>query len=77
MTVLVGINSYTTYMLLNILSSAVKAKPMANIDFILTNERSLLLFFRRSSSLSIFFLCCLSNESPCASLRFSTANTIF
>lgn len=59
-------------MLLNILKSAVKAKPIANIDFILTSDRSLLLFFNLSSSLPIFFLCCLSRESPWASLRFST-----
>ena len=31
-----------TYILLNIESKAVNAKPMANIDFILTKDRSLL-----------------------------------
>lgn len=61
-----------TYMLLNMLKSAVNANPVANIDFILTNDRSRLLFFSFSSSRSIFFLCCLSNESPCVSLRRST-----
>lgn len=60
-------------MLLNMLSSAVKAKPVANIDFILTSDRSRLLFFSFSSSRSIFFLCDLSNESPWVSFRFSTA----
>lgn len=59
-------------MLLNMLSRAVKVNPMANIDFILTSDKSRLLFFSLSSSLSIFFFCCLSRESPWASLRFST-----
>lgn len=63
-------------MLLNILKSAVNAKPVANMDFILTNDKSRLLFLSFSSSLSIFFLCCLSSESPCVSLRFSTRNII-
>lgn len=65
-----------TYMLLNMLSKAVNAKPMANMDFILTRDRSLLLFFSLSSSRSIFFLCCLSKESPCASFLFSTKSEI-
>lgn len=56
------------------LRSAVKAKPVVNMLFIFTSDRSRLLFFSFSSSLSIFFLCCLSNESPWVSLRRSTAN---
>lgn len=63
-----------TYMLLNMLSKAVNAKPVASIDFILTIDKSRLLFFNFSSSLSIFFLCCLSNESPRVSFRFSTVD---
>lgn len=59
-------------MLLNMLSKAVNAKPDANIDFIFTNDKSRLLFLSFSSSRSIFFLCCLSNESPNVSFRFST-----
>lgn len=59
-------------MLLNIDSRAVNANPVANIDFILTNDRSRLLFFSFSSSLSIFFLCCLSNDSPWISFLLST-----
>ena len=39
---------------LSILRRAVKAKPIANIDFIFTKDRSLLLFFNFSSCLSIF-----------------------
>lgn len=61
-----------TYMLLNILSKAVNAKPVATIDFILTIDKSRLLFLSFSSSRSIFFLCCLSSESPRVSFRFST-----
>lgn len=61
-------------MLLNMLSNAVNANPVANIDFIFTNDKSRLLFFSFSSSRSIFFLCCLSNESPSVSFRFSTRN---
>lgn len=61
------------YMLLNMLSKAVNAKPIANMDFIFTKDKSLLLCFNLSSSLSIFFFCCLSKVSPCVSLRFSTA----
>lgn len=61
-----------TYMLLNILSKAVNAKPVATIDFIFTIDKSRLLFFSFSSSRSIFFLCCLSSESPSVSFRFST-----
>lgn len=59
-------------MVLNMLSSAVKAKPVASMDFILTSDKSRLLFFSFSSSRSIFFLCCLSSESPRVSFRFST-----
>lgn len=61
-----------SYMLLNMLSKAVNANPVANIDFIFTSDKSRLLFFSFSSSRSIFFLCCLSNESPRVSFRFST-----
>lgn len=59
-------------MLLNMLSRAVNANPVANIDFIFTNDKSRLLFFSFSSSRSIFFLCCLSSESPSVSFLFST-----
>lgn len=65
-----------TYMLLNILSNAVNAKPVATIDFIFTIDKSRLLFLSFSSSRSIFFLCCLSSESPSVSLRFSTKNQL-
>lgn len=61
-----------TYMELNIDSKAVKAKPMANMLFIFTRDKSLLLFLSRSSSLSIFRFCCRSMLSPCASFFFST-----
>lgn len=57
---------------LNIPKSAVKAKPIANIDFIFTKDRSRLLFLSFSSSLSIFFLKPLSNVSEWVSLNFST-----
>lgn len=40
--------------------------------FILTRDKSLLLFLSRSSSLSIFRFCCRSMLSPCASFFFST-----
>jgi hypothetical protein len=50
---------------------------MANIDFIFTSDRSRLLFFSFSSSRSIFFLCCLSKESPWASFLFSTARRYY
>lgn len=59
-------------MLLNMLKRAVNAKPMANIDFIFTIDKSRLLILSFSSTRSIFFFCCLSTESPWASLRFST-----
>ena len=61
-------------MLLNMLRRAVKAKPIANMDFIFTKDKSLLFCLSFSSSLSIFLFCCLSRESPWASFRFSTAN---
>lgn len=61
-----------TYIELNMESSAVKAKPIANMLFILTSDKSLLLFLRRSSSRSIFRFCCRSILSPCASFFFST-----
>merc|ERR1719187_598391 len=51
---------------LNMDRRAVKANPMANMDFILTIVRSRLVFFSFSSSASIFlFLSML--PSPCAS----------
>lgn len=59
-------------MLLNMLSKAVNANPVASIDFIFTIDKSRLLFLSFSSSRSIFFLCCLSSESPSVSFRFST-----
>ena len=65
-------NCCITYMELNIPRSAVKAKPMASIDFIFTRDKSRLLFFSFSSSLSTFFLYCLSRASEWLSLIFST-----
>ena len=58
---------------LNMDKRAVKAKPIANIDFIFTIVRSLLVFFSFSSSCSIFLFLLLSRlvVSPCASLIFS------
>jgi hypothetical protein len=53
-----------THMLLNMLNNAVNAKPMANIDFIFTIDKSRLLILSFSSTRSIFFFCCLSTESP-------------
>lgn len=64
--------TFATYMLLNMPRRAVNAKPVVIMLFILTSDRSRLLFFSFSSSRSIFFLCCLSRESPWVSLRRST-----
>lgn len=47
------------------------------MDFILTKDKSRLLFFNLSSSLSIFFFCCLSRDSPSTSFFFSTMAEIF
>lgn len=54
------------------LSRAVKANPVANMDFILTRDRSRLSFFSFSSSRSSFFFWFLTRTSPCVSLSFST-----
>ncbi len=67
------LNQYlNSYMLLNIPNSAVNTKPMASMDFIFTNDISRLLILSLSSSLSIFFFCCLSKESLNISFFFST-----
>lgn len=56
---------------LNIPIRAVKQKPIANMDFIRTIDRSLLLFFSFSSCLSIFFFCCRPADSVIVSFFFS------
>lgn len=60
-----------TDMLLKVLRRAVKANPMANIDFILNIDRSRFVAFSRSSSLSIFRFE-FRSVSATWSLRFST-----
>ena len=65
-------NIQLTYIELNIPRRAVNAKPIASIDFILTKDKSRLLFFNFSSSLSIFFFNPLSKVSEHVSLIFST-----
>merc|ERR1719331_3014500 len=60
-------------MVLNIDRRAVNAKPIANMDFILTIVKSLFVFFSFSSSASSFLFLLLSRlaASPCASFFFS------
>merc|ERR1719331_225389 len=61
-------------MVLNIDRRAVNAKPIANMDFILTIVKSLFVFFSFSSSASSFLFLLLSRfaASPCASFFFSS-----
>ena len=69
-----SVDKCNTYMLLKHESNAVKATPIANIDFILTKLRSLLLLLSLSSSRSRRFLDALSfSVTLTVSFFFSTA----